>query len=542
MTIEELNKKLAYINTRLSGVISDMYVSYDPVKLERTANALQAEILGDPRIKKILTQGTSEQRKEYMAAIEKGAKLVRQQLEALRDNDAMATNKADLANMAKTSNEQVFDVAYSLKDAERTDFANVATTAHNTRKKEIEDKKAIIEGLLKIEPKVSGAKSALVAAGKAGTTAEIIDEVKDIEAARLSYLEDLKNCKAVAGVNFKALVDNVQHLVNKPGMDLNGEEIKNAIEDLKKKCEQFDAIYKIGNPIKSLGLKDTYSAVDFTNETDVKNWILDLQTEINMPGNECLRDSEELFDILRDKVEMSQDHFSSKLDASTALNKILTTEELETLKGNPETSKYILTDLQKSLKEYEVRMEGPNAYNRKTLELLKADLDKKSTAYTDVAMDRRAITIDGKTLSFETEMLDPNVETSQFNQYLDFIDEQTTDSGIEFKEKFDETVTTAIGRPRPTNRWYHKVGEWITFGKYKSPETKYDMEYYSQAVTVLKDAITDKKERLDSATQVVGADTAEYRQKMIEQSVNTKQKVGRKEKSNIRKSLDAMER
>lgn len=541
MTIEQLNQKLAYINSRLSGVISDMYVSYDPKKLEKTANALQAEILGDPRIKKILTQGTPEQRKEYMDAIEKGAKSVREQLAALRDNDSMAANKAEISKITKGSNEQVFNVGYSVKDAEKTNFATVGSTAHNTRKKEIEDKKAIIDGLLKIEPKVSGAKGALVAAGKAGTTAEIIKEVKDLEKATQAYSEDVKKCRAVIGVNFKDLVDSVQNLVNDPGMDLSDEDVKKAITDLKRKCKEFDATSEIGGAA-SLGLSSTFVNVDFTNVSDVKNWINGLQNETNKPGNELLKDKDVLYDFIRGKIEDSHEKFNEKLEASTVINKLLTTEEIQKLTGDPEKSKSILTDLQKSLKEYQVRMEGPNAYNRKTLELLKEDLDKKSTAYTDVAMDKKALTIAGKTLSFESEMLDPNVSSNEYNQYLDFIDEQTTDKGVEFRQKFDQVVTTAMGRPRPTNKWYHKVGEWITFGKYKSPETKYDMEYYSQAVTVLKDAITEKKQRLDKANSVVGADTAEYRGKVIEQAVNKKEKVGTKAKSNIRKSLDAMER
>lgn len=540
--MEEENKDLKYVikrlqqfNNRIDKVIEEMlFGGYNKTTLENTLNSLQTVILGDSRIKDMLTNATPEQRKQYMDIIVETAKNAQERVtQELAQHDMFAANKAEITNLAKDANQQVFDVTSSIEQTEKEDFANIGSSQYKKAKEDYTRQIDTIDRVLAIEPKMSGAKSALVAAGKTGTTAEIVTEVETLETARKQYLTDVENCERVAGVNFKALVDNLEYLINDPGMDMRDEDVKKAVSELKKKCSQFDVAYEVGGARIPLGLSLAKTGLDLNRVSDAKLWIENLKKQINAPGNEFLSDPDNaLFEFLKEKVETSQEQFSAKLDASVVLDKLLTPEEMNALKGNPKTSKTILENLKKSVEEYSRNMEGTNPHTRASLEAIRDALNKKVTAYTDIAMDKKALTIDGKTLNFENEMLDPNVTTREYYKYLNYIEGQTSDSGKEFKENFESMVTTAIGRPRPTNRWYHKLGEWITRGRYKSPETKYDIEYDEHAVTILKGAITDKKEKFEDATRVVGNDTTNYRKTVIRDTVEQKRQISRKERLN----------
>ena len=546
MTIEELNRKLERINDRLDGVISEMYVTYDKDKLTSNVNALQSEILGDPKIKSILTSGTPEDRRAFMEAIENGAKSVREKIAALRDNDSMTAHRSELAGLHTSANKQVFDVASSIRDAEKIDFADTGRGgAYTQRNAEIMKKKKIVDGLLNIEGKVSDAKGALTSAGLLASTDDIIQEVERLETARKKCAEDLGKCNALVGVNFKELVDKLDNLLKDSSTEMDDDELKKIIKDLKKNCYKFDDVYP--SPPSMPGVKptelcSTFASTNFSDRSQLEAWVTHLRAKVEDPSyGDILSDKYALYSSLEERFEIIREKFSNEVDSSIVLSKLVTDSDIDNLRRNPKNTDKLLEQIKTSLRDYQKYMEG-TGLNRATLVLQKGELDKKATAYTDISMDKKSITIDGKSLSFASEMLDPNVSANKYRDYLSYIDGQTTTEGQAFRDSFKSAVTTAIGRPRPTNKWYHKLGEWITFGGYQSPETKYDIEYRTTAVGVLKDAITEKKTRLDDATRVVGNDTAAYRREVIERAVTEKKKVTNRDKKDARKGLDAFEK
>lgn len=511
MTLEEIKMSMKTLNEDLDAII--IAPNFDETKWEDYTSKLIKKVMEDDSVKKILLEGIPEVRKEYLEAIrigvERGLQILREQAKILHDSGMV--DKENSFNNVAFQTELVADTIEKFEAVENNNKEFVYTDKE--RIADLEEKIYYIDSTIKLRSEFERLEKEIpIEEGKTiydesvKSSQDIQKEFSNFE-KKLKMINELRNSEnkfmellaEMSEISFNSTPSN-------PMLDMTNEEQKAKVEQMVKLAGLIDQVDFLDNRepnklrLSNPKYVDKNGNIINPNEA-VEAWIGSLNTKLEDEAKNKKINLDP--DFLNQREKIIKEEFLEKYKNSL-VSKELTPEMhkkvLEEKDFDLETLKNSIVDLSERLKKYKFLSKK----NPEELLNYKKEAEKLLGYYKTVANGSKNVTINGKLKQLEIDMTDVDKRYDAVDEILKL------DNDDEFKQEIENKALILAG-DRPIDRWYHKFARFITFGRYKTPEQKYEIKLYRKRADVVGEIMKENKKKMDEATQNVEYDKNAYK-------------------------------
>ena len=536
MTLEEVNNKIKFFNEGLDNFISDCQLKgkFDKAVLTTMSTAIDRIILQDPTVRKILENGTPEERTAYTEAIKAGMEQAKKLIEDYAKT-ADKKDKADIEAIAKKSNEKTTG---TLSGLEKIDNDDPTTTYSDVeRYRDLEDKiTKAKKGILMVD-RFDKVKDGLKAAGRATTVEEAIKESESVGKSFEKFEKDSESIKELEVVNLPELLKKYNAMSAKVTFDITDAEAQDVLKQISKASRLLTYVDDLDTHDGSLDLTLDMPS-DLTDSAKVQDWIEKLNNKVADPNESKKLDPSlpEYREFLKSRKETIRNEFVAILQASPVHKNLYDGDFSEVAKTDFDEVKMkkFLSVITEGLKAYK-SIEGKD---KADLERYIADAEKLLKSYEVTCSSPNVITINGKTRTFSDD-----IDMTDEGQARDALAEiKALPKEDEFRKEV-ESEAKALAGVRPTDRWYHRLLSLVTFRRYMTPEDKYLVNLEMKRREVVSDLIKDNKEQRDEAKKDVDNDKGIFK-KLARKFVmeNPDKKIDRKKVQTKREKSEPLTR
>ena len=526
MTLEEIINKINGLNSKLDDYI--LGIQFQPSKFDYNdlfegAKSIERVILDDPAVKAVLSDRTNEQRQEYLDAIKQGTQKAKEILKKFKESEKDINRKKEIDKVEKNAYKNVENVISGIEELEKTD--SKVALSDDYRKKDLARKIQLAEYGIEMKEKFGKIRKSLKDEGLNGYVDEAIDEVKYMQTVLENYKDkklEIINLDSSGGPTSN-LFDEVQKYKEliKNGANLKDDkvqEVLKAMKDLAIKTDEIDDYDLKDTSMLAAQVKMPFTEDGMKDENIIKEWIEDLENKSKKP--EFLKKLKLDPEFLNSRREAIDRELIEKFKASPVF-KNLDTDILKEKVSHTKLEEYLKRTLD-GLKAFE-KFKGKDTADIKRYI---ADAKKLLEAYETSTSSVGEATVNGKTRDVSADITDEN-------QKGDILAEiKALPKEDEFKAEF-ENKALALAGTRPTNRWYHKLLSFVTFGRYITPEDKYEVRVQLKRREIVTDIIKENKNKREQADEQVKYDKDLYYKAATQQIITKKQKLSEKARNAI---------
>ncbi|MGN1298813.1 MAG: hypothetical protein ACI4UE_02375 [Candidatus Scatovivens sp.] len=506
MTLEEIKSNMRTLNEDLDAII--IAQNFDETQWEQCASGIVNGILEDKAVKKILLDGTTEVRRDYLEAIKKG---VIQGLEKMQEHseelhDLGMTDKENAFNNVTIQSAQLADTIEKLEAVENDERDFVYSDKE--RIVDLENKIYYIDSTIAMKSDFEQLEKELTLGNGENAQNKSILLSQQMQKEFEKFEKDLKMINQLRKSEnfFMKLLNEMNELAFNSAIDMTNEEQKNKIEEMIRLARLIDKVDYLdkGDQNKLKLSKPQYkdkNGNDVEPDEAVESWIGTINAKLAVEAKSKKLNLD--CDFLDSREKIIRETFIESYKDSV-VHKILTPEMhkkvLEEKDFEIEELKTSLTDLTERLKKYKFLSK------KKPDELIKykKEAEKLLGSYKTLMNGPKKISINGKVKQLQTDMTD-------VSNKFDAVDEIfKLDNTDEFKKEIESKAMILAGE-RPTDKWYHKFARFITFGIYKTPEQKYEIKLYGKRVEIVEGLISQNKQKIEEATMDVNYDKEAYK-------------------------------
>ena len=534
MTLEDIKKDMKTLNEDLVAI--GMALDFKENEWEEYTVGMINRILEDESVKAILLTGTPEERKEYLEVIKTG---MQKGIEVLKErsielHDSGKTDKEVAFNNVTIRSEQLADTIIKMEAIENDEEEFVISDEE--RIEDLERKIYYIDSTLELVSKFEELEKEIpLKSGKSiqDETKKSLSELK----TEFSMVEAVRELRQ-NGHRFLELLKEMNELSFENKIDMTNEEQKSKIDEMVKLAGKIDKVDWSDKDVRKVPYRDRLNLSNPKYEDKKRNPIdRNDAVEIWLSKLNVIVENEEKLkmlnmdpEFLNDREKIIKEKFLDFYKDSW-IAKELTPEMhkkvLEEKDFNVEELEKSIVDLSERLNQYK------NLLSKKNPEELleyKKQAEKLLKNYKTVANGSKNITINGKAKQLETDMTDITKKYDAVDEILKLEDDD------EFKKEINSKAMVLAG-DRPTDKWYHKFVRFITFGRYKTPEDKYEIKLYVKKADIIGDLIKENKTNMDEAVRNVEYDKFTYKQTAREKVYKDKDKDPNKKKFNKKQVL-----
>ena len=506
MTLEEIKMKMNTLNEDLDAVIIAPH--FDETKWEEYTSELIKKVMEDESVKKILLEGIPEVRKEYLevirAGIEKGLQKLREKSKELHDSGMI--DKENSFNNVALQAEKLEDTVLTIEAID--DNASEFVYTNKERIEDLEKKIYYIDSTIEMKSKFEQLEKEIPVEKDENIEEKSIKLAKEIQKEFTDFERDLKmiNQLRTSQNAFMKLLQEMRELSLESKIDMTNEEQKAKVKEMVRLAGLIDKVDYLDprDPNKVKLSKPQYEdkngkAIDPNIAVDTWLGTINAKLDVDAKAKKLNMDP----DFLDSRERIIRERFIDSYRDST-VHKILTPQMhqkvLEDKDFEIQTLKNSITDLTERLKKYKfLSKKNPD-------ELLeyKKEAEKLLSSYKIIADGAQTITINGKVKQLQTDLTDISNKYDAVDEILEL------DNDDEFKKEIESKAIVLAGE-KPTDRWYHKLARFVTFGMYKTPEQKYGIKLYGKKAEIVEDLIKENKQKIKKATQDVEYDKNAYK-------------------------------
>lgn len=511
MTLEEIKMSMKTLNEDLDAII--IAPNFDETKWEDYTSKLIKKVMEDDSVKKILLEGIPEVRKEYLEAIrigvERGLQILREQAKILHDSGMV--DKENSFNNVAFQTELVADTIEKFEAVENDKKEFVYTDKE--RIEDLEEKIYYIDSTIEMKSKFEELEKEIPVANGENIQDKSIQEAIAIQKEFTKFEKDLKMINQLRKSQnaFMELLEEMNELSSNstpsnPLLDMTNNEQKTKIEEMVRLAGLIDRVDYLDprDPNKVKLSKPQYqdkNGKDIDPEIEIVSWLGTINAKLGVDAKAKKINMDP--DFLDSRERIIRERFMDSYKSST-VHKILTPQMhqkvLEDKDFDLETLKNSIVDLSERLKKYKFLSKK----NPEELLNYKKEAEKLLGYYKTVANGSKNVTINGKLKQLEIDMTDVDKRYDAVDEILKL------DNDDEFKQEIENKALVLAG-DRPIDRWYHKFARFITFGRYKTPEQKYEIKLYRKRADVVGEIMKENKKKMDEATQNVEYDKNAYK-------------------------------
>ena len=536
MTLEEVNNKIKFFNEGLDKFISECQLKgkFDKATLTTMSTAIDRIILQDPTVRKILETGTPEERARYTEAIKAGMEQAKKLIEDYAKT-ADKKDKADIEAISKKSNEKTTG---TLSGLEKIDNDDPTTTYSDIeRHRDLEDKISKAKKGIVMVDRFDKVKDALKSEGRATTVDEAIKESESVGKSFKKFEKDSESIKELEVVNLPELLKKYNAMSGKVTFDITDKEAQDVLIQISKASRLLTYVDDLDTHDGSLDLTLDMPS-DLTDSAKVQDWIEKLNNKVVDPNESKKLDPSlpEYREFLKSRKETIRNEFVAILQASPVHKNLYDGDFSEVAKTDFDEAKMkkFLEGVTEGLKAYK-SIEGKD---KADLERYIADAEKLLKSYEVTCSSPNVITINGKTRTFSDD-----IDMTDEGQARDALAEiKALPKEDEFRKEV-ESEAKALAGVKPTDRWYHKLLSFVTFGRYMTPEYKYFVNLEMKRIEVVSNSMKDKKKQQEEAEERVSYDKEQYKKKAREFVMkNPDKKIDRKKVQTKREKSEPLTR
>lgn len=535
MTLEDIKKDMKTLNEDLDAIV--MAKNFDEIQWKQEASSIVDSILEDEDVKKILLEGTPEERKQYLDAIKNGisSSVVKLKEHSKKMAEDGLVDKARAFKEITKKTEKVEDTVKHLKAIEENNDNYVFSDAE--RINDLQYKIYQIDLALEMEESFAKLQEELGITDKPKAIKKSIEISKEVFE---KFEEYEKNSLIIArlansGDRFMQLLEEMGKLSDEDKIDMTEENQKNNIKEMIELANLIDTVDYMDSEVpknervklsKPYWEKDGKITDKEGNEMDpddaVDAWIYTIKKTLEKSPIKAKKIKLEP-EFLDSREKLIKNRFFKEFEKS-AVHRILSQDGYkEALKGKNKEINNIV-DLKKYLEfvneelEYYEKLAGKEAeqliqYREEAEQLLK---------YYEAKRTLPNVSLNGKEKQLTTDVTDINKKAETVEEICKL------DKEDEFRKEF-ETKALALAGTKPTDRWFHKLARIFTFGIYKTPEQKYAINLQVKRLEIAENLINEAKAKKDEANIKVQEDKEAYKQKAREKIYNDrKQKIDKK--------------
>ena len=506
MTLEDIKKDMNTLNGNLLEI--GMALDFNENEWEEFATGMVNRILEDESVRTILLTGTPEERKEYLEVIKTG---IQNGIEVLKEcskelHDLGRTDKEMAFNNVTIQSERLADTIIKMESIENDEEEFVISDEE--RIVDLEKKIYYIDSTIKLASEFERLEEEMTLEdGKTVYDVAVVSS-KEIQKGFSEFEKELKMINELRNSENKfmeLLAEMNEHSFNST-IDMNDEEQKEKVAQMVKLAGIIDTVdYLDKRDPNKLRLSNP-KYVDKNGEAIEANeavefWLGTLNAKLDIVAKNKKMNLDP--DFLNQREKIIKEKFLEKYKNSWAAKELssdMYKKVLEENDFNVEDLKNSIVDLSERLKKYKFLSK------KKPEELVdyKKEAEKLLGHYKTLANGSKNVTLNGKVKQLQTDMTDISRKYDAVEEILKLNDDD------EFKKEIESKAMVLAG-DRPTDRWYHKFARFITFGRYKTPEQKYEIKLYGKRADVVGEIMKENKKKVDEATQNVEYDKDAYR-------------------------------
>lgn len=526
MTLEDIKKDMKTLNEDLVAI--GMALDFKENEWEEYTAGMINRILEDESVKAILLTGTPEERKEYLEVIKTG---MQKGIEVLKErsielHDSGKTDKEVAFNNVTIRSEQLADTIIKMEAIENDDEAFVFSDEE--RIEDLERKIYYIDSTLELVSKFEELEKEIPLKSVKSIQDETEKSLSKLK-TEFSMVEAVRELRQ-NGQRFLELYKEMNEIFCDDKLDMTNEEQKSKINEMIKLAGKIDKVDYADKDVRKVPNRDRLklSNPKYKDDNDINDhniavgmWLGSLSVTVENEEKLKMLDMDPEF--LNDREKIIKEKFLDFYKNSWIVKELtpeMHKKVLEEKDFNVEELEKSIMDLSERLNQYK------NLLSKKNPEELleyKKQAEKLLKNYKTVANGSKNVTINGKAKQLETDMTDITKKYDAVDEILKLEDDD------EFKKEINSKAIALAGQ-RPTDKWYHKFVRFITFGRYKTPEDKYEIKLYVKKADIIGDLIKENKTNMDEAVRNVEYDKFTYKQTAREKVYKDKDKDPNKKK------------